>query len=377
MDIHNLWLDGLICAYEFIPAPLQKIKLGGVITAQGLLQGQFDTEISLKQPVSLIENLGVDSKRSNKSPASSPRSSPEDQLSNSSKLTPISPGTTRKSLETDAPKDLSPLSLSHGSSLVRQPSTRNRQSQWIPIGWDRLTELFQDLQGESEWQLDEEFSDQDDTLSVADVAQPYWKKRAGPTFWCHVDSRHPKVQHLFLNAQWLHPAVSVGLRDEKRLISDRMKHLLYEVPVRVAGGLLFELTGLSVGDPNREEEDVAVVLRSWLSQNHLITSMHVKGHVNNLNVLGVLEVQDLVGAGGTEAPKSVEEIVAQLSSCLATWDDRMARKHYFGAADELELKYVNRKSNEDLALLSIILNQEIRRLSTQVYPFTSVCEQLC
>jgi hypothetical protein len=61
--------------------------------------------------------------------------------------------------------------------------------------------------------------------------------------------------------------------------------------VRVAGGLLFELTGHSIGDPTRDEDDVPVVFRSWQSQNFLITSMHVKGIVPNLNVLGVLEVQ--------------------------------------------------------------------------------------
>lgn len=61
--------------------------------------------------------------------------------------------------------------------------------------------------------------------------------------------------------------------------------------MRVAGGLLFELTGHSVGDPSRDEDDVPVVFRSWQSQNYLITSMHVKGVVHNLNVLGVLEVQ--------------------------------------------------------------------------------------
>lgn len=61
--------------------------------------------------------------------------------------------------------------------------------------------------------------------------------------------------------------------------------------MRVAGGLLFELTGSSIGDDSRGEEDVAVVLRSWQAQNFLITSMHVKGIVQHLNVLGVMEVQ--------------------------------------------------------------------------------------
>ena len=61
--------------------------------------------------------------------------------------------------------------------------------------------------------------------------------------------------------------------------------------MRVAGGLLFELTGHSIGDESRGEEDIAVVLRCWQAQNFLITSMHVKGIVQHLNVLGVMEVQ--------------------------------------------------------------------------------------
>lgn len=70
--------------------------------------------------------------------------------------------------------------------------------------------------------------------------------------------------------------------------------LAIQVPVRVAGGLLFELLGQSVGDPNREEEDIPVVLRSWQAQNFLVTAMHVKGPSSNINVLGVTEVQVLL-----------------------------------------------------------------------------------
>lgn len=99
----------------------------------------------------------------------------------------------------------------------------------IIFRYDLSSFIIYCLQTDTDWVVDEEFSDQDETLSVADVAQPYWQKRAGPTFWCHIDARHPSIQHFFSNVQWLHPAVSVALLDEKRLISDRMKHLLYEV----------------------------------------------------------------------------------------------------------------------------------------------------
>lgn len=66
--------------------------------------------------------------------------------------------------------------------------------------------------------------------------------------------------------------------------------LAVQVPVRVAGGLLFELLGQSVGDPLREEVDIPIVLRCWQEQNFLVSAMHVKGTPSNLNVLGITEV---------------------------------------------------------------------------------------
>lgn len=67
--------------------------------------------------------------------------------------------------------------------------------------------------------------------------------------------------------------------------------LCIQVPVRVAGGLLFELLGQSAGDPFVEEDDIPVVLRSWQAQNFLLTALHVKGSASNINVLGIVEVQ--------------------------------------------------------------------------------------
>ncbi|ONK64511.1 uncharacterized protein A4U43_C07F26830 [Asparagus officinalis] len=187
----------------------------------------------------------------------------------------------------------------------------------------------------------------EDDFTVADVVAPYWERPTWPTWWCHVNPACQSIQSWLSSAQWLHPAISIALRDESRLISERMKHLLYEVPVRVAGGLLFELLGQSVGDPFCDEEDIPIVLRSWQAQNYLVTALHVKGSALNINVLGITEVQELLLAGGSTVPK-------------------LFRKFVFGAADEIELKFVNRRSREDLNLLSLILNQEIRRLATQV-----------
>ena len=66
-------------------------------------------------------------------------------------------------------------------------------------------------------------------ITVADVAAPYWQRPAGPTWWCHVTAGHPAVDALLAGARWLHPAIRVALRDESMLISEKMKHLLYEV----------------------------------------------------------------------------------------------------------------------------------------------------
>ncbi|XP_028786722.1 uncharacterized protein LOC114742670 isoform X3 [Neltuma alba] len=150
------------------------------------------------------------------------------------------------------------------------------RSHWVPIGWTRILELVQTVQVDGAW-ASQQFgtADDEDDFTVADLAAPYWERPSGPIWWCNVAAGHPNIEVWLRNAQWLHPAISVALRDESRLISERMKHLLYEI-------------------------------------------------------------------------------------------SRLFRKTIFGAADEIELKFMNRRNHEDINLLSIILNQEIRRLSRQV-----------
>lgn len=238
---------------------------------------------------------------------------------------------------------------------------------WIPIGWSRITQLVETVQVNGCWETQhKEFDMDDNEVTVADIAVPYRERAVGPTWWCHVDAGHPSINGWLSNSKWLHPAISIALRDESKLISERMKHLFYEVPVRVAGGLLFELLGQSAGDPYVEEDDIPVVLRSWQAQNFLVTALHVKGYATNVNVLGVSEVQELLAAGGGNLPQTIHEVIALLACRLARWDDRLFRKYIFGAADEVELKFMDRRNHEDLHLFSIILNQEIRRLSSQV-----------
>ncbi|KAL9236888.1 hypothetical protein vseg_011503 [Gypsophila vaccaria] len=240
-------------------------------------------------------------------------------------------------------------------------------NRWVPIGWKRISELAQQVQVDAGWSsMQFELSDKEDDVSVAELAAPYWERPAGPVWWCHVDASHPCAVSWLSSAQWLHPAVSIALRDESRLISERMKFLLYEVPVRVAGGLLFELLGQSAGDPLDNEDDIPVVLRSWQAQNFLVTAMHLKGSASNINVLGVMELQELLAGGGYNSPRTIHELIAHLACRLARWDDRFFRKSIFGAADEAELMFVNRRNHEDMHLFGVILNQEVKKLSRQV-----------
>nr|XP_027065056.1 uncharacterized protein LOC113691070 [Coffea arabica]XP_027065057.1 uncharacterized protein LOC113691070 [Coffea arabica]XP_027065058.1 uncharacterized protein LOC113691070 [Coffea arabica]XP_027065059.1 uncharacterized protein LOC113691070 [Coffea arabica] len=331
----KLWTDGLICAFEFVR---------GCRKAAGTRRFlQQNSVRATKRPpnFALAKNLMEEIDKSAQQAASFVES------------------------DSDSFDGQNHNQNYHSGHL--HPRERFTGNYWIPIGWARISELLRTVQIDVDWASQpNEFTDEEEEVTVADVAAPYWERPVGPTWWCHVDAGHPFIDAWLSNAQWLHPAISIGLRDESKLISERMKHLLYEVPVRVAGGLLFELLGQSVGDPLAEEDDIPVVMRSWQAQNFLLTSLHVKGSSSSINVLGIAEVQELLAAGSCNVPRTIHEVIALLACRLARWDDRLFRKYIFGAADEVELKFMNRRTHEDMDLFSIILNQEIRRLSTQV-----------
>lgn len=334
----QLWTDGLICAFEFIRGRKKSVSKG--------------------QPSYQINDVNV----KNQTPPDG-GSMPVPQKESGNNLLKSKPfmksgNHSAGSLNMD----------SQNSQLECFHSTEKREeNHWAPIGWSRISELVQTVKVDADWST-QEFDTMDDEgdLTVADLVAPYWESPAGPRWWCHLAAGHPFVNAWLNNAHWLHPAISTALRDESKLISERMKHLLYEVPVRVAGGLLFEILGQSAGDPYVEEDDIPVVVRSWQAQKFLLTVLHVKGSASRINVLGVVEVQELLLGGGYSAPRTVHEIIAQLVCRLARWDDRLFRKSIFGAADEIELKFMSRRNHEDLNLFGIILNQEIRRLSRQV-----------
>uniref|UniRef100_A0A7C9B0D9 Magnesium transporter n=1 Tax=Opuntia streptacantha TaxID=393608 RepID=A0A7C9B0D9_OPUST len=333
----DLWTDGLICGFEYVQARRKVHKLKP--SSKFVSTRHLESDYFQKQAFAYGE---VDASGQNDT------------------YNPESPSLL------DFRANNVPLFDDHEDNHAYQ-NDQLRESRWVPIGWVRISELVQEVQVDACWTSQHfEIMGSEEDVSVAELAAPYWERPAGPIWWCHVDAGHQNIISWLSNAQWLHPAVSLALRDESRLISERMKYLLYEVPVRVAGGLLFELLGQSAGDPLAEEDDIPVVLRSWHAQNFLVTAMHVKGSTSNVNVLGVMEVQEILIAGGYNAPRTIHEVIAHLACRLARWDDRLFRKSIFGAADEVELKFVNRRNKEDMHLFGVILNQEIRKLSRQV-----------
>lgn len=138
----DLWRDGLLCAYEFIPAISKKFKVGGEFNSQGPVQGRFDAEFSLQTPNVLENNTTVDSENTK-----------VDDSENRSSSASTSPKSAASSLETEIQGFVVRESLKKDEGraararLDHQPSEKKSQSsQWVPIGWQRLQELFQGLQ---------------------------------------------------------------------------------------------------------------------------------------------------------------------------------------------------------------------------------------
>lgn len=205
----DLWTDGLICAFEYVKIPrrISRSKYGSKI--QSLQQVEGD---SMKKQVPEDRVYGASDKKLNRK-----------HLLESESLVELRSGHIT-SLDNQ---------VDHQSSLSDHYHMAERfsGSRWVPIGWARISELVQTVQMDAGWALPQQFEllDNEDERSVADLATPYWEQPAGPIWWCHVAAGHQHVDTWLSNSHWLHPAIRTALRDESRLISERMKYLLYEV----------------------------------------------------------------------------------------------------------------------------------------------------
>lgn len=72
---------------------------------------------------------------------------------------------------------------------------------WKPIGWDRVSELVRTLQVDDGWASQPiELTENEDDVTVTDLATPYWERAVGPTWWCHVAADHPSINAWLSNA---------------------------------------------------------------------------------------------------------------------------------------------------------------------------------
>lgn len=205
---NDLWTDGLICAFEFVRGHKRSAKRRSSTKIAN--RPHFESQYS-KMHVPSNDLIEASSTRLHQNKLSDPSPVNVSRDSLFGGFDDDKDGQVLQADQTNAPE-------------------KNEGDHWVPIGWARISELVQAVQVDAVWSSNQfEFEDSEDDFTVADLAAPYWERPAGPIWWCHVSAGHPAVEAWLRNAQWLHPAVSLALRDESRLISDRMKHLLYEV----------------------------------------------------------------------------------------------------------------------------------------------------
>lgn len=203
----DLWTDGLICAFEFV-------------------RGSSRTTIEKHSARALAMHLSDDQNLRRQAARTVPSHSPAQSLNDN---------TIRKFHSLIDLNSPSGEKVDDGPHIPHHKENVHCKSQiadshWVPIGWARISELVQIVQVDAKWSSQEiDLMEDEDDFTVAAIAAPYWERPEGPIWWCHVSAGHPSVDAWLSNAHWLHPAISIALRDESRLISERMKYLLYEV----------------------------------------------------------------------------------------------------------------------------------------------------
>lgn len=205
----ELWTDGLICAFEFVRGPSK--KKGSRSCRKNGSRCQNSCRVVPTNSVSKCVTTHISPQDIDNKDCGEPCFVKDSEATNIDTV------------------DGQNYYDDHHTGCFRSRE-RSSGNYWIQIGWTRISELLQTVQIDADWASHLfDFTDEEDDVTVADVAAPYWERPVGPTWWCHVAADHPFINSWLSNAQWLHPAISIALRDESRLISERMKHLLYEV----------------------------------------------------------------------------------------------------------------------------------------------------
>jgi hypothetical protein len=235
----QLWVDGLLCAYEFVPGPKKHIKLSGKLDSHvpGLFKGSFDAEVAVKSTDVALGELESEGEIGGKTDS-------DRDLCSDLHQDALAQKEDEQDLQRQQQQQHQQQQQQHQQQQQKQAAEKRKMKSsshhWVAIGWSRLEELVGSVEIDADWLWgDEIYSSQQqqqaselEYASVADVAIPYWEPKSGPTWWCNVLAGHPRVEAWLSHSHnWLHPAVSGALRDESRLISERMKHLFYEVKI--------------------------------------------------------------------------------------------------------------------------------------------------
>ncbi|OMP07267.1 hypothetical protein COLO4_07486 [Corchorus olitorius] len=205
----DLWTDGLICAFEFIRGHKRPVnsKYGSRVQSKKSDNEYMKVQTPANGQTEAFTTR-LDAQKVNE-PSSSYESRERENVA----------------ISFEEYRDGQSLQLGQFPAMERYDG-----SCWVPIGWERISELVKNVQVNGGWASQQfDLMDNEEDFTVADLAAPYWERPAGPIWWCHLAAGNPTAVSWLSNAQWLHPAVSLALRDESRLISERMKHLLYEV----------------------------------------------------------------------------------------------------------------------------------------------------
>lgn len=148
-SFHELWTDGLLCAYEFIPGAKKRHRAGsklGEHTGQNN-QLKFDAELHVHEPQSLPQLVALGS---DESPMRSLEAQPQgneqhNELEGKKRSLASKSGDNQGELKGTNESVSGHWSLPAGSNL-QHPRKKEAGNHWVPISWDRLAELVATVQ---------------------------------------------------------------------------------------------------------------------------------------------------------------------------------------------------------------------------------------
>jgi hypothetical protein len=148
-SFHELWNDGLLCAYEFIPGAKKRHRAGSKLGEHTGHNNQvkFDAELHVHEPQSLLQLVALGS---DESPMRSLEAQPHgneqhNELEGKKRSLASKSGDNQGELKGTNESVSGHWSLPAGRNL-QHPRKKEAGNHWVPISWDRLAELVATVQ---------------------------------------------------------------------------------------------------------------------------------------------------------------------------------------------------------------------------------------